>query len=44
MAWALGISTFVVLLLGVLPQGIIDWARQGAEAIIQAAASIFTLI
>jgi NADH-quinone oxidoreductase subunit N len=44
MAWSLGISTAVVLWLGVLPQDVINWAREGAAAIIQAAASIFTLI
>ncbi len=31
-AWVLGIASVVVLLLGVLPTQIIDWARSGAEA------------
>jgi NADH-quinone oxidoreductase subunit N len=44
MAWSLGISTIVVLWLGVLPQDVINWARQGADAIIQAAVALFTVI
>lgn len=36
-AWVLGISSVVVLLLGVLPAQIIDWARTGAEAMQQVA-------
>jgi NADH-quinone oxidoreductase subunit N len=31
-AWVLGISTVVVLFLGVIPTQIIDWARWGAQA------------
>jgi NADH-quinone oxidoreductase subunit N len=44
MAWSLGISTIVVLWLGVLPQDVINWAREGADAIIQAAVALFTVI
>ncbi|MCU0511614.1 MAG: NADH-quinone oxidoreductase subunit N [Anaerolineae bacterium] len=32
-AWALGISTVVVLILGVIPAPIFDWAMQGAAAV-----------
>lgn len=32
-AWVLGITTVVVLLLGIIPGQIIDWARAGAAAI-----------
>jgi NADH-quinone oxidoreductase subunit N len=32
-AWVLGVSSVVVLFLGVIPTQIIDWARAGAEAI-----------
>jgi NADH-quinone oxidoreductase subunit N len=36
MAWTLGITTIVVILLGVLPAPIIGWARDGAAAVAQA--------
>jgi len=32
-AWLLGITSVVVLLLGIVPAQIIDWARNGAQAI-----------
>lgn len=35
--WVLGITSVMVLILGVIPAPIIDWARVGAEAIAQAA-------
>jgi len=44
MGWALGISSVVVVLLGVIPGSVIDWARDGAAAIIQAVSTMFTLI
>lgn len=33
LAWTLGITTIIVLLLGILPTPIIQWARSGADAI-----------
>ena len=36
LAWTFGITTIVVILLGVLPAPIINWARHGAEAVAQA--------
>lgn len=44
MAWSLAISTIIVLLLGVIPGSIIDWARDGAASIAQAISTLFTLI
>lgn len=34
MGWTLGITTIVVVFLGVLPNPVIDWARDGAEALV----------
>jgi NADH-quinone oxidoreductase subunit N len=36
MGWVFGISTIVVLILGVVPAQIIDWAQEGARSIAQA--------
>lgn len=44
MGWTFGIATIVVLILGVFPTPVIDWARDGAEAIISAASTLLTLI
>lgn len=44
MGWTLGISTAIVILLGVIPGSIIDWARDGAAAIVHAVSTLFTLI
>lgn len=42
--WTLGVACVVVILLGVFPTPVIDWARDGAEAIASAAQTLFTLI
>ncbi|MGJ3237635.1 MAG: NADH-quinone oxidoreductase subunit N [Anaerolineae bacterium] len=42
--WTLGLTTVIVLLLGVVPTWVIDWARDGAEAIATVAANLFALI
>lgn len=39
-AWTLGITTVIVILLGVVPAPIIDWARNGAEVVTQTIALI----
>lgn len=44
MGWMFGLSTIIVLALGVVPTPVINWARDGAEAIITAASTLFTLI
>jgi len=44
MGWTFGLTTVIVLLLGIVPAPIINWARDGAEAIIMAASTLFTLI
>lgn len=36
MAWTFGITSIVVILLGVLPAAVIDWAREGAISVAQA--------
>jgi len=35
LAWTFGIASIAILLLGVLPSAVIDWARDGATAIAQ---------
>jgi NADH-quinone oxidoreductase subunit N len=42
--WTLGVATIVVIILGVFPTPVIDWARDGAEAIASIADALFTLI
>ncbi len=44
MGWTFGITTVAVLILGVVPAPVINWARDGAEAIIVAAGTLFTLM
>jgi NADH-quinone oxidoreductase subunit N len=44
MGWTFGISTIVVIILGVLPSPIIQWAREGAEALVAMASNIFALM
>lgn len=44
MGWTFGLTTIIVILLGVIPTPVINWARDGAEAIIMAASTLFTLI
>lgn len=42
--WVLGISSIAVLILGVIPTVFIDWARDGAVAVVQAAQTLFSSI
>lgn len=44
MGWTFGLATVIVLLLGVVPTPVINWVRDGAEAILTAASSLLTLI
>lgn len=44
MGWTFAVSTIVVVLLGVFPTPVINWARDGAEAIITAANAIIGFI
>lgn len=44
MGWTFGITTVAVLILGVVPAPVINWAREGAEAIVTAANSLFSLM
>ncbi|MEL6306938.1 MAG: NADH-quinone oxidoreductase subunit N [Chloroflexota bacterium] len=44
MGWTFGISTIVVVLLGVFPTPVINWARDGAEAIVAVANTLISLI
>ncbi|MGB7341675.1 MAG: NADH-quinone oxidoreductase subunit N [Phototrophicaceae bacterium] len=44
MGWTFGLTTVIVLLLGIVPAPIINWARDGAEAIIMAASTLLALI
>jgi NADH-quinone oxidoreductase subunit N len=34
-AWVLGITTVAVLILGIIPQAVLDWATQGAASLFQ---------
>lgn len=42
--WTLGATSIIVIILGVFPTPVIDWARDGAEAIASIADALFTLI
>ncbi|MEM9954403.1 MAG: NADH-quinone oxidoreductase subunit N [Chloroflexota bacterium] len=44
MGWTFGVTTIIVLLLGIVPAPVINWARDGAEAIMVAVNSIFAII
>lgn len=44
MGWTFGVSTIVVILLGVFPTPVINWARDGAEAIVSVANALISLI
>lgn len=44
MAWAFGVASIAVLLLGVVPAPVIDWAREGARAIVAMAGSLLALM
>lgn len=44
LGWTLGVTSIVVLALGVLPSPIIQWARDGAEALVAVASNMFTLM